>query len=139
MLIARLRQSGVRDVARFSLGLAETAIRHPSDAADQLLVQLALTRSPPAAPAIPATPHWRRVMHEQIGACWPCDAGAEFGRLWKAITAEMPAVLSAVDHDADPNLGEMVWCLCRHLRPGVVIETGVSRGITSRVILEALA
>jgi predicted O-methyltransferase YrrM len=31
-----------------------------------------------------------------------------------------------------------VWCLVRHVRPTHVVETGVARGFTTRVILEAL-
>jgi predicted O-methyltransferase YrrM len=31
------------------------------------------------------------------------------------------------------------WCLTAHLRPLRVVETGVARGVTSRLILEALA
>ena len=138
-LIGRLRQSGVRETASFSLRLGMVAVRRPREAADQLAMQLALTRSPKAAMPIAVTRDWRRVMHERIGGRWPCTEDAEFRRLWAAILAELPAVSSAVDHDADPTLGEVVWCLCRHLLPRVVVETGVSRGLTSRVILEALA
>jgi predicted O-methyltransferase YrrM len=31
-----------------------------------------------------------------------------------------------------------VWCLAAHLAPEKIVETGVARGITSRLILEAL-
>ncbi|MDQ4097205.1 MAG: class I SAM-dependent methyltransferase [Actinomycetota bacterium] len=41
--------------------------------------------------------------------------------------------------DADVNLSRAVWCTIRHLRPARVVETGVARGVTSWVILEALA
>ena len=41
--------------------------------------------------------------------------------------------------DADPALGAVTWCAVRHLRPEKVIETGVARGVTSRLILEAMA
>ena len=40
--------------------------------------------------------------------------------------------------DGDPGLARAVWCLMIHLRPEKVVETGVARGVTSRVILEAL-
>lgn len=41
-------------------------------------------------------------------------------------------------NDADPAMSEGIWCLVSHLRPRRVLETGVARGITSRVILEGL-
>jgi hypothetical protein len=40
--------------------------------------------------------------------------------------------------DGDQGLARAVWCLTRHLHAASVVETGVARGITSRVILEAL-
>lgn len=40
--------------------------------------------------------------------------------------------------DGDRGLARAVWCLTRHLRPAAVVETGVARGITSRLILEGL-
>jgi hypothetical protein len=41
-------------------------------------------------------------------------------------------------NDGDPALCEAVWRLTRHLRPSKVVETGVARGMTSRIVLEAL-
>jgi predicted O-methyltransferase YrrM len=81
------------------------------------------------------------VLHARIDAPWPCDASQEFSDLWESLSRIEPIAEAAVeiDHDADPALLKMVWCLVRHLQPRVVVETGVSRGITSRVILEALA
>lgn len=40
--------------------------------------------------------------------------------------------------DGDARLGRLAWCLTRHLRPEFVVETGVARGLTTRVILEAM-
>jgi hypothetical protein len=40
--------------------------------------------------------------------------------------------------DGDPALTRAVWCGVRHLRPRVVVETGVAHGVTSRVILDGL-
>jgi Methyltransferase domain len=40
--------------------------------------------------------------------------------------------------DADARLGQVAWCLARHLRPKRIVETGVARGLTTRVLLEAL-
>src|SRR5262249_30987585 len=40
--------------------------------------------------------------------------------------------------DADTSLGELAYAIARMLRPDVVIETGVARGITSAFVLAAL-
>jgi hypothetical protein len=104
-------------------------------------MQFALTRSQGTRTPIADTPEWRRLLHARIGAPWPCDASREFSDLWDSVSRKEPIGGAAVeiDHDADPTLLEMVWCLVRHLHTRVVVETGVSRGITSRVVLEALA
>src|SRR5262249_13671972 len=36
-------------------------------------------------------------------------------------------------------LARAVWCTVLHKQPAVVLETGVARGVTSRIVLEALA
>jgi SAM-dependent methyltransferase len=40
--------------------------------------------------------------------------------------------------DADPGLGRAAWCLVRYLRPLRVVETGVARGLTTSIVLQAL-
>jgi hypothetical protein len=76
---------------------------------------------------------------------WPCPARAEFQQVWSRIEAVLEARGLTLGRgtyggwdDADPALGRAVWCLTRHLRPSVVVETGVARGVTSHVILAAL-
>jgi hypothetical protein len=102
------------------------------------MTQIAFMRGRHVAAPLPRTLNWRPVLHQRIGAAWPCNPGGDFPQLWEAISASAPIVSSeAVDHDADRTLAEMVWCLVRHLRPRVVVETGVARGMTARVILEA--
>jgi len=85
-------------------------------------------------------------LHQLLGLEWPCSARDEFEALWPAVTAslrEQGLVLGRGAYggwdDADPALARVVWCLTRHLRPEVVVETGVARGLTSRFVLEALA
>jgi cephalosporin hydroxylase len=41
-------------------------------------------------------------------------------------------------NDGDAGFVRAIWCLIRHLRPAIVVETGVAHGMTSRFILEAL-
>jgi predicted O-methyltransferase YrrM len=40
--------------------------------------------------------------------------------------------------DGDVRLGRLAWYLTRNLQPERVIETGVARGLTTRIILEAM-
>jgi predicted O-methyltransferase YrrM len=40
--------------------------------------------------------------------------------------------------DADAAVGRALWCILAHSSPRVVVETGVARGLTTRVALEAL-
>jgi len=40
-------------------------------------------------------------------------------------------------NDGDPGFVRALWRMIRHLRPEIVVETGVAHGLTSRFILEA--
>jgi hypothetical protein len=92
------------------------------------------------------TNDWERQLHEILGVDWPCRASAEFWTLWQEVLA--PFVTSGVHigrgafagwGDGEPGLARAAWCLVRHhLKPANVVETGVARGFTSRIILEAL-
>jgi predicted O-methyltransferase YrrM len=46
---------------------------------------------------------------------------------------------SASMHDADAELPDLCFIICRALRPRVVVETGVGSGVTTAFILQALA
>ena len=89
---------------------------------------------------------WGPAFHRMLGAPWPCTELEDFRRVW----ADIRAILSAQGllfgrgtyggySDADAGLGAATWCAVRHLRPKTVLETGVARGVTSRVILEAMS
>ncbi|HEX2506215.1 MAG TPA: class I SAM-dependent methyltransferase [Gaiellaceae bacterium] len=90
-------------------------------------------------------PSWSRSLHALLGAGWPCDAMARFHAVWKETVGSLAAAGLSVGlatyggwNDADPAMSEGIWCLVSHLRPRRVLETGVARGLTSRVILEGL-
>jgi Methyltransferase domain len=84
-------------------------------------------------------------LHELLGAEWPCPTRREFEELWARLATVLQqrglsqgrGAFGGWD-DADTGLARVTWCLTRHLRPEVVVETGVARGLTSAVILEAL-
>jgi predicted O-methyltransferase YrrM len=42
-------------------------------------------------------------------------------------------------NDGDPAFTQAIWCLIRRLHATKIVETGVAHGVTSRIILEALA
>ena len=94
---------------------------------------------------LPAAPDHQRAPHELLGIAWPCDEQEEFRHLWTSMLESLAAGGLEIGRgayggwdDADPALAATVWCLTRHLRPRVVVETGVARGLTTRVVLEAM-
>jgi hypothetical protein len=42
-------------------------------------------------------------------------------------------------YDADPVMARSLWCAVCHLQPRSMVEAGVARGVTSWIILEAVA
>jgi hypothetical protein len=91
------------------------------------------------------TDDWERRLHDILGVPWPCPSTAEFWNLWREVIA--PFISEGVHigrgafggwGDGEPGFARAAWCLVRHLRPANVVETGVARGFTSRIILEAL-
>jgi hypothetical protein len=94
-----------------------------------------------------ATPDeaWDEHLHSLLGAAWPCPQRSQLdGLLADISTLLVAAGLRAGRHtygwysDAENALCSAVWCAVLHTRPGVVLETGVAHGVTSRVVLEAL-
>lgn len=61
----------------------------------------------------------------------------EFEEIWSSM--DFSPVDGGHAHDADPSLAMAVYAVVRSSDAVVVVETGVARGVTSRVILEALA
>ena len=89
---------------------------------------------------------WDEHLHRSLGAPWPCPQAAELDSLMADVSARFAA--AGVDlgrdsygwyADADRSLCRALWCTVLHLRPEVVIETGVAHGVTSRIVLEAMA
>jgi hypothetical protein len=83
--------------------------------------------------------------HALLGLPWPCDETEKFNKVWSDIDRELATQGLAFGRwssgeysDADPALGAVTWCAVRHLRPEKMVETGVARGVTSRIILEAM-
>ena len=88
---------------------------------------------------------WLPRLHRTVGAPWPCAEETTFDEKWAEIKAELGAQgldLGRYSYgtysDGDKALARAAWCAVRHLHPAVVVETGVARGVTSRIVLEAL-
>jgi len=89
---------------------------------------------------------WYEHLHQLIGAPWPCPEAEQVKGLLTDISAQLTAKgLGTGRHtygwysDADVELCSAQWCAVRHIQPSAVIETGVAHGVSSRVMLEALA
>jgi predicted O-methyltransferase YrrM len=85
-----------------------------------------------------------RALPELLGACDAYDPDG-FEEVWEAALRDLRAQGLATGRsafggwdDADPRLAWLAWVLTRHLRPEFVVETGVARGLTTRVVLEAM-
>jgi predicted O-methyltransferase YrrM len=92
-----------------------------------------------------AQPEGEARLHALLGEPWPCPAQQEFEEVWSRSVARVRTRSGEVGRgayngwdDADAGLARVAWCLVRHLRPEVVIETGVARGLTTSVVLEGL-
>lgn len=62
---------------------------------------------------------------------WSRQLDADWSAFWDGIDYR-------AGHDADPALVRTVWLSCRILRPTIVLETGVGRGLSTTAILDAL-
>lgn len=132
---------------RWVAGAARLTLREPGDGLDRVLGQARWLVAGGATPRYEyrTDPHWEQHLDERLGQPWPCDLTREFDSLWPQIERSLevqglPMGRGAYGgwDDGDRGFTRAVWCMTRHLRPTSVVETGVARGVTSRVILEAL-
>lgn len=91
------------------------------------------------------TEDWEQKLHQMLGLAWPCATRAQFWPLWEEVLKPFRAGNVAIGRgafdgwgDGEPAMVRAAWCLVRHLKPAKIVETGVARGFTSRMILEAL-
>lgn len=88
---------------------------------------------------------WGPALHRMLDLPWPCSELSASSRTWGQVHAELENQGLAVGRmtyghysDADEALASAMWCAVRHLHPVTVLETGVARGVTSRMVLEAI-
>jgi hypothetical protein len=113
-------------------------LRRPVEAADRVRGRIE-RRLDPALPvnAAPCQGMHDRV-HELLGLPDDpagCDACAGFDDAWKSVIARIP---DSCGHDAGAGMARTAWAAVRHLRPERVVETGVARGVTTSVLLQAM-
>jgi Methyltransferase domain len=130
----------VRSRVALALALARHARRHPIEAAYFALANTEMLRdrlSRERRPApLPVTPDWQRALDNLLGVdSQPAD-GSEFEEAWQALCGRLAQ--SGFGYDADPALARAAFRIVRALRPDVVVETGVARGITSAAVLDAM-
>jgi Methyltransferase domain len=96
-------------------------------------------------PELQSDEDWDERLHSLLGAAWPCPQGQRLDGIMTDIDALLAAKglragrgTYAYYSDAESSLCRAVWCVALHIRPEVVIETGVAHGVTSRIVLEAL-
>lgn len=128
----------------------KAALAHPRDAQEKLFGRVAGRIEDGvrhgARPQHRADYDWERRLHELLDAPWPCPQAEAFAPAWAQATQTMAEHGLGVgrenygdDDDADPGLARTLWCLVCHLRARQVVETGVAHGLSSRIMLEALA
>jgi hypothetical protein len=88
---------------------------------------------------------WEVRLHSWLGAAWPCPERGIVDVLMRDIASELQTQGLRVGRqtygeysDAEVSMARAAWCTVLHQHPSVVIETGVARGVTSRIVLEAL-
>jgi hypothetical protein len=120
--------------------------RKPAEGSERIVDRIGEWKDRRLAPyAYEPEPAWEERLHGLLGSDWPCDAAGEFDAVWADIVRLLDDQGLSVGRgayggwdDADQAFARAAWCLTRHLRPMKVVETGVARGVTTRVILEAL-
>ena len=98
-----------------------------------------------AVPAYVPDEDWVATLRDELGARSGGDEDAEFDQVWQEIEDRFAQLHLPLGRgtfggwdDGDPALARATWLVVRRLRPSIVVETGVGRGVTTRVILQAL-
>jgi len=85
---------------------------------------------------------WLGHLHEAMGWPWPCPGLARASELYGEVMASFARLGLPRRHagwcDGGQAFTATAWCLVSHLQPRTVVETGTARGVTSRLVLEAL-
>ncbi|MBV9802228.1 MAG: class I SAM-dependent methyltransferase [Solirubrobacterales bacterium] len=125
---------------------AAVVMREPAEGVERIREKIAdegarWTKSSSLAP----DGDWPASLHAMLGVEWTCQEVTGFDPLWNEVVAGLRGKGLSVGRgsfsgwdDGDAGLARAAWCVTRHQRPEIVVETGVARGLTTRVLLEAL-
>jgi predicted O-methyltransferase YrrM len=119
-------------------------LRDPKEALDRVSIRRRASRTPTLDRTAPSFDgrgcEWSEELHSLLGTSWPCTCGDQFSTAWDSL-GPTPATqtATATDHDADIVLAQALHVICSHRPPRTAVETGVGRGVTSRIILEAMS
>jgi predicted O-methyltransferase YrrM len=127
--------------------VANAFARNPREALERALDQFAERHDRQHEPPHYAPdPDWPATLEHALGSNASAEAAAEFDDVWHDVQSafaelRLPFGRAAFGgwDDGDPALARAAWYVVRLAQPSVVVETGVGRGVTTRVILEALA
>jgi predicted O-methyltransferase YrrM len=129
------------------------AVRDPRELVERARRVAAFMGEGEGAPANAArlgyepTAEHEQALHRAISVDWPCSVSREFDDVWNTLAQQLRAVERVageetlppgIGQDADVALARLTFCAVTHLRPRVVVETGVARGLSTRAILTAL-
>ncbi len=131
-------------VRRHPLRVLSRVARDPLDAV-AMVQDAILSRLEGESPVrYEADPDWESGFRRQLGVASE-SVEREFWPLWNRAVASLRDRGIKVGpfsfhewNDGDAGFVRAIWTLARHLRPTIVVETGVAHGMTSRFILEAL-
>lgn len=105
---------------------------HPLEAVDRLRGRLERHRAKRESPPVFGVAEGVMVaIHRLLGASYPCWCEPGFLGEWSEASGGVPPA----GHDADPALAAAVWAGATHVRAVRAVETGVARGLTSRIFL----
>src|SRR5450755_356606 len=131
------------DAARRVVGVAQAVARDPHEACERVLERVDEWRDHrrPELAQPPIVDDWEEQLHGLLGEPWPCPAQKEFAGVYDDALAAITSRGMRVGRgayggwdDGDAALARTVWCATLHTRPEHVVETGVARGITSRIV-----
>src|SRR3954447_15600405 len=116
----------------------------PFEGVERVLETLATRRDWRRNAPYRPTPQWEQQLHTLlVGDPSACDEHDAFEEVWQTALDDLAEQELAVGRgtfggwdDGDVRLARIAWCLTRHLRPERIVETGVARGLTTRVLLE---
>lgn len=141
----RARAGELRRLRRYGRA-ALSVVRDPVEGVERVREKFSDVAQRRAGPTwIQADVDWEAVLHGLLRLPWPCREVETFKPLWSETTGSLGRRGLQVGRgafggwdDADPGFARAAWCATRHLEPLTVVETGVARGFTTRMILEAL-